>query len=162
MTQKELLDRKFLSKAFRDAEMRELQAIKEIRASKKNSADDTGDQSEVKFECEVCLSPFHPSHVPIPKAKASQTTSLHDIKFLCPSCLRSRRPRIELVLSLLMNYEKISVRLPEGESLTYLTDRALSWQQKAEKLLKVEDVANELKKLSEEVKESKKKVEESD
>ena len=34
MTQKELLDRKFLSKAFRDAESRELQAVKKILTEK--------------------------------------------------------------------------------------------------------------------------------
>lgn len=47
-----------------------------------------------------------------------------------------------------MNYEKISVKLPEGEALTVLTDRALNWQQKAEKILKTDEVATELKKLT--------------
>ena len=81
------------------------------------SSEDSSDskKNEVKFECEICSGSFHPSHVPLPKTKTSQPTSLHDIKFLCPSCLRSRRPRIELILSLLMNYEKISVKLPEGK-----------------------------------------------
>ena len=88
------------------------------------SSEDSSDskKNEVKFECEICSGSFHPSHVPLPKTKTSQPTSLHDIKFLCPSCLRSRRPRIELILSLLMNYEKISVKLPEGKFKScYLT-----------------------------------------
>ena len=86
------------------------------------SSEDSSDskKNEVKFECEICSGSFHPSHVPLPKTKTSQPTSLHDIKFLCPSCLRSRRPRIELILSLLMNYEKISVKLPEGKFKIYL------------------------------------------
>ena len=97
------------------------QAIREMRAAKQESAAKDDEAKEAKFECEICLNTFHPSQIPMPKAKSPQPTSLHDIKFLCPSCLRSRRPRIELVLSLLMGYEKISVKLPEGEALTYLT-----------------------------------------
>ena len=115
MTQKELLDRKVLGKAFRDAEHRELQAIKELRGTnlKEAEAEDTDEnqtEAEVKFQCEICLCYFHPAHVPLPKSKEGQPTSLHDIKFLCPTCLRSRRPRIELILSLLMNYNKLSLR----------------------------------------------------
>ncbi len=150
LTQKEMLDRKVISKAFKDAEIKEIQAIKELRQNKLASSTDSSEDSEsaastqtpkkastVKFECEVCLKNFHPSHVPFPKnSPKDQPTSLHDIKFLCPGCLRSRRPRIELILSLLMNYEKLGVKLPEGEALTYLTDRALAWQQRAEKLLR--------------------------
>ena len=149
LTQKELLDRKVLSKAFRDAEHRELQAIKELRTNK--ASEDEAAEADIKFECEICLNLFHPSHVPLPKAK-SQPTSLHDIKFLCPSCLRSRRPRIELILSLLMNYNKLSLRLPEGEALTYLADRALAWQTRAEKALKTDEVVMELKKFKEDQK----------
>ena len=103
-----------------------IQALKEMRNNKSSKHNDESEESsdggdssssksEVKFECEICSGSFHPSHVPLPKCKTSQPTSLHDIKFLCPSCLRSRRPRIELILSLLMNYEKISVKLPEGK-----------------------------------------------
>jgi len=154
MTQKELLDRKVLGKAFRDAEHRELQAIKELRGTnlKEAEAEDTDEnqtEAEVKFQCEICLCYFHPAHVPLPKSKEGQPTSLHDIKFLCPTCLRSRRPRIELILSLLMNYNKLSLRLPEGEALTYLADRALAWQQRAEKALKSDEVVIELKKFKE-------------
>ena len=149
MTQKELLDRKVLSKAFRDAEHRELQAIKELRGNNLSAASNEADEatdSDIKFQCEICCNYFHPSHVPLPKSKGCQPTSLHDIKFLCPTCLRSRRPRIELILSLLANYNKLSLRLPEGEALTYLADRALTWQQRAEKALKSDEVIIELKK----------------
>ena len=48
-------------------------------------------------------------------------TSLRDIKFLCPNCLRSRRPRLETILSLLVSLNKLTVRLPEGEALQCLT-----------------------------------------
>lgn len=46
-----------------------------------------------------------------------------------------------------MNYEKLSIKLPEGEALTYLTDRALAWQQKAEKALRIDEVVKELDKI---------------
>ena len=39
-----------------------------------------------------------------------------------------------------MNYNKLSLRLPEGEALTYLADRALAWQTRAEKALKTDEV----------------------
>ena len=36
----------------------------------------------------------------------------------------------------------------KGEALTYLTDRALAWQQRAEKVLRTAEVSEELKKLN--------------
>ena len=133
-------------------EMRNNKASRNQESSEESSdgATDANGQPEVKFECEVCLTSFHPAHVPLPKCSkgSGQPTSLHDIKFLCPNCLRSRRPRIELILSLLMNYEKLSVKLPEGEALTYLTDRALAWQSRAEKALRMDEVFKELNKIS--------------
>ena len=39
--------------------------------------------------------------------------------------------------------------MPEGEALTYLADRALAWQQRAEKALKSDEVVIELKKFKE-------------
>ena len=62
--------------------------------------------------------------------------SLRDIKFLCPKCLRSRRPRLETILSLLVALNKLTVRLPEGEALQCLTERAMAWRDRAQKALK--------------------------
>ena len=75
--------------------------------------------------------------------------SLRDIKFLCPKCLRSRRPRLETILSLLVALNKLTVRLPEGEALQCLTERAMAWRDRAQKALNESDVSNALKKLSE-------------
>ena len=61
--------------------------------------------------------------------------SLREIKFLCPACLRSRRPRLETILSLLVSLQKLTVRLPEGEALQCLTERAMAWQDRARTLL---------------------------
>lgn len=51
-----------------------------------------------------------------------------DMKFLCPCCLRSRRPRLETILGILLSLQKIQIRLPEGEALQCLTERAMNWQ----------------------------------
>ena len=49
-------------------------------------------------------------------------------RFLCPLCQRSRRPRLESVLGLLVSLQKLGVRLPEGIALQCLTERAMRWQ----------------------------------
>ena len=114
------------------------------------SNESESDGNNTKFECEVCLDLFHPSHIPLPKiaGKNSSPTSLHDIKFMCPNCLRSRRPRLETILSLLVALQKLMVRLPEGEALQSLTERALGWRDRAQKILKTDEVAMALNKLS--------------
>ena len=51
-----------------------------------------------------------------------------------------------MIISLFWNfiYQFFSI----GEALTYLTDRALAWQQRAEKVLRTAEVSEELKKLN--------------
>ena len=129
------------------------------------------------IECELCCDLFHPSHVPLPKpgsfqeaaaaakkadedggdGSASQDSkdvrmpsSLREIKFLCPSCLRSRRPRLETILSLLVSLQKVAVRLPEGDALQCLTESTMSWQARAKRVLKTPEVAAALDGLSKE------------
>jgi hypothetical protein len=52
--------------------------------------------------------------------------------WICDFCTRSRRPRLQDVVKLLGNLQKLTVRLPEGEILQCLTERAITWQEKAE------------------------------
>ena len=93
--------------------------------------------------------------VPLPKSanlkgKSSQTAlvaAAHDLKFLCPLCLRSRRPRLETILSLLVSLQKLPVRMPEGEALQCLTERAMAWQDRARQALATDELANALAKL---------------
>ena len=85
------------------------------------------------------------------KNKSSQAAAIQaarDIKFLCPLCLRSRRPRLETILSLLVSLQKLPVRLPEGEALQCLTERAMAWQDRARQALATEELASALAKLS--------------
>ena len=96
------------------------------------------------------------SCVPLPKSanlknKASQAAAVQaarDLKFLCPLCLRSRRPRLETILSLLVSLQKLPVRLPEGEALQCLTERAMAWQDRARTALATDELASALAKLS--------------
>lgn len=145
---------------------------KKAKDPTEENADNTNDSKmkdgeEILFECELCTTPFYPSHVPLPRPlqaaissskgksqepienQSQSPQSLRDIKFLCPKCLRSRRPRLETILSLLVALNKLSVRLPEGEALQCLTERAMAWRDRAQKALNEKDVADALKTLSE-------------
>lgn len=64
-----------------------------------------------------------------------------DVKFLCPLCQRSRRPRLETILTLLMSLQKLTVRLSEGEALQCLTERAIAWQDRARQALADDGIA---------------------
>lgn len=91
----------------------------------------------------------------MPTTPATQKpNSLREIKFLCPSCLRSRRPRLETILSLLVSLQKLAVRLPEGDALQCLTESAMSWQAKARGVLEQDEVKRALEILSKEGKEN--------
>lgn len=94
--------------------------------------------------------------VPLPKSanlknksqQAAAVQAAKDLKFLCPLCLRSRRPRLETILSLLVSLQKLPVRLPEGEALQCLTERAMAWQDRARQALTTSELASALAKLS--------------
>ncbi|XP_013414674.1 lysine-specific demethylase 5A-like isoform X2 [Lingula anatina] len=152
---------------FKSAEQHEVEAMRELRARnmEKHRQEDA---VEVKYcicrkgpsgfmlQCELCKDWFHASCVPLPKAsnlknKNSQAAAIQaarDLKFLCPLCLRSRRPRLETILSLLVSLQKLPVRLPEGEALQCLTERAMAWQDRARQALATEELASALAKLS--------------
>lgn len=87
--------------------------------------------------------------VPLPKTmyKGKVPTS-RETKFLCPCCLRSRRPRLETILALLVSLQKIPIRLPEGEALQCLTERAMNWQDRARQALATDEINTVLAKLS--------------
>ncbi|KAG7252973.1 hypothetical protein CRUP_013487, partial [Coryphaenoides rupestris] len=125
------------------------------------------------LQCELCKDWFHGACVPLPKAAggqkkataASTATYWHGgsggggtggggannkdaAKFLCPLCQRSRRPRLETILSLLVSLQKLPVRLPEGEALQCLTERAMGWQDRARQALATDELSSALAKLS--------------
>merc|ERR1719216_291347 len=104
------------------------------------------DEASALLDCELCKEQFQPGSVPLPRTnnKKDKPSSLRDIKFLCPACLRSRRPRLETILSLLVSLQKLTVRLPEGEALQCLTERAMAWQDRARTLLAAPELASAL------------------
>lgn len=113
---------------------------------------------EEALQCDLCQDWFHGQCVTVPRLlsslRASPTSSQllawweWNTKFLCPLCMRSRRPRLETILSLLVGLQRLPVRLPEGEALQCLTERAIGWQGRARQALASEDVAALLEQLA--------------
>ena len=114
-----------------------------------------------QLRCQLCKDWFHGGCVPFPSVipPSSSSSSTHalnplcwwdwDSRFLCPRCQRSRRPRLETILALLVALQKLPVRLPEGEALQCLTERAINWQGRAKEALETPEVQLALKKLQE-------------
>merc|ERR1712098_781525 len=147
----QLSDPQEIVNAFKQAELSELESMRQLR-SKNISAIKINEESGVSMlDCELCKEQFQPGSVPIPRIgthKKDRPNSLRDVKFLCPACLRSRRPRLETILSLLVSLQKLTVRLPEGEALQCLTERAMAWQDKARTVLATPELSAALSKLS--------------
>ncbi|XP_046505281.1 lysine-specific demethylase 5D isoform X6 [Equus quagga] len=111
------------------------------------------------LRCDLCQDWFHGRCVSVPRLlnspRPSPTSSPllawwdWDTKFLCPLCMRSRRPRLETILALLVALQRLPVRLPEGEALQCLTERAIGWQGRARQALASEDVTALLGRLAE-------------
>uniref|UniRef100_A0A3Q0RP39 [histone H3]-trimethyl-L-lysine(4) demethylase n=1 Tax=Amphilophus citrinellus TaxID=61819 RepID=A0A3Q0RP39_AMPCI len=152
--------------AFKAKEQKEVEAIHSLRAANLAKMAMADRIEEVKFclcrktasgfmlQCELCKDWFHGACVPLPKTGSqkklgvSWQSNSKDSKFLCPLCQRSRRPRLETILSLLVSLQKLPVRLPEGEALQCLTERAMSWQDRARQALATEELSSALAKLS--------------
>ena len=69
---------------------------------------------------------------------------MRNIKILCSDCVRSSRPCLETILGLLVDLQKLTVRLPEGEALQCLAERAMAWQDKARMMLARQELASAL------------------
>lgn len=91
------------------------------------------------LQCELCHEWFHQDCVTLPKFCSGRnkhnSAQVSELKFLCPLCQRSRRPTISEVLTLLLDLQKIPVRIREGEALQFLAERAVRWQHKARDML---------------------------
>lgn len=69
-------------------------------------------------------------------------------KYLCPLCQRTKRPKLETILTLLVALQKIPMRVPEGEALQCVTERAMQWQDRVRQAMQRKDVAGALTALS--------------
>lgn len=140
---------------FRKAEKNEERRIAEIRrenAQKHPERDPyclcKGRFSGVMHHCQLCLDWFHASCVPAPVKQGEETTATTQWdKYLCPLCQRTKRPKLETILALLVALQKIPLRVPEGEALQCVTERAMNWQNKVKKALVRKDIALALAKL---------------
>ncbi|XP_056373831.1 lysine-specific demethylase 5A [Hyla sarda] len=148
---------------FKDLEHKEVDSMRSLRSANLAKMAMVDRIEEVRFcicrkaasgfmlQCELCKDWFHSTCVPLPKTsnqKKGTSWQSKDVKFLCTQCMRSRRPRLETILSLLVSLQKLPVRLPEGEALQCLTERAMSWQDRARQALATEELSCALAKLS--------------
>jgi [histone H3]-trimethyl-L-lysine4 demethylase len=109
---------------FKKAEKNEICRIMEIRRinSDKNPERDQYCLCKGRFmghmsHCQLCLDWFHGSCVP-PMAKnydSKQEPIDLRSKYLCPICMRTKRPKLDNILSLLVALQQIPLRVPEGE-----------------------------------------------
>ncbi|XP_076276910.1 lysine demethylase 5 isoform X1 [Lasioglossum baleicum] len=143
--------------AFKLAEQREMEAMRNLR--ERNLMKTEMEESRycvcwrprfgLMLQCELCKDWFHSNCVPLPKTSCKGKVPMSkELKFLCPCCLRSRRPRLETILALLVSLQKIPIRLPEGEALQCLTERAMNWQDRARQALATDEISSALAKLS--------------
>ncbi|RVE52903.1 hypothetical protein evm_002380 [Chilo suppressalis] len=140
--------------AFKQAEHRELALIKELRARNMRKEVRAPPAAGITFcvcqkrqygvmtQCELCKDWFHASCIASSKEERSESPSRIEMpfaspepKFLCPDCTRTKRPRLDRILALLVWLQKLPVRLAEGEALQCVTERAMAWQDGARALL---------------------------
>ncbi|GFS49370.1 hypothetical protein NPIL_411092 [Nephila pilipes] len=143
---------------FKEAERKELEAMILLRA--KNERKKNEDRAESRFcichkpyssgmvQCELCKDCFHIQCMPPSKMMQSSRRTPGGGRWFCGGCQRSRRPRLENILTLLMSLQKLPVRLAEGEALQCLTERGMAWQDRAKQALKTEEVSSALSALS--------------
>ncbi|XP_059481467.1 lysine-specific demethylase 5A [Neocloeon triangulifer] len=158
------LDNETIFANFLQAKQREVQLMITLR--EKNLLKRTAEGGDAKFcicnkpcagnmlDCELCKELYHPKCLLNSKLTGKGRSAIlqqpgeSQTKYLCPTCLRTRRPRIETVLPLLVDLTKLPARLHEGETLQCLTENAIHWQEKAKAALANEEVASALAKLS--------------
>lgn len=93
-------------------------------------------ESGYMLQCEVCNEWYHANCLHIPKSKLNQDTDVSkDMRFICGACLRSRRPRLDAIVSLLISLQKVPVAISEGTALHCLAERAMTWQKQARTLI---------------------------
>ena len=93
-------------------------------------------ESGYMLQCEVCNEWYHAHCLHIPKSKLNPDKDMgKEMRFICGGCLRSRRPRLDTIVSLLISLQKVPVAISEGTALHCLAERAIAWQKRARELL---------------------------
>ncbi|CAG9761247.1 unnamed protein product [Ceutorhynchus assimilis] len=141
---------------FKKAEQSEMSIIRNLRQFNQQKSLEPNDLSfnycvcgrgvsGVMMRCVLCLDWFHSTCTHLPKIASTKFNSnvhnialslaFEDCKYICCNCQRSKRPKLNKILSLLLSLQKLHVRVPEGEALQGLTERAMNWQDRAKQLL---------------------------
>ncbi|XP_059944239.1 lysine-specific demethylase 5D-like isoform X6 [Mesoplodon densirostris] len=173
LSAKDLRDPGSVIMAFKEGEQKEKEGILQLRhtnSSKLSPSTTAASATSIcvcgqvpagvgALQCDLCQEWFHGRCVSVPRLFSSPRPSATsspllawwewDTKFLCPLCMRSRRPRLETILALLVALQRLPVRLPEGEALQCLTERAIWWQGRAREALASKDVTDLLERLAE-------------
>ena len=93
-------------------------------------------ESGYMLQCELCLEWYHATCLHIPKGKRIPGKDIgKDSRFICSSCQRTRRPRLDYIVSLLISLQKVPVAISEGTALHCLAERAIAWQKKARQVI---------------------------
>ncbi|XP_067580848.1 lysine-specific demethylase 5D-like isoform X3 [Pseudorca crassidens] len=173
LSAKDLRDPGSVIMAFKEGEQKEKEGILQLRHTNSAKLSPSATASSATsicvcgqvpagvgaLQCDLCQDWFHGRCVSVPHLFSSLRPSVTsspllawwewDTKFLCPLCMRSRRPRLETILALLVALQRLPVRLPEGEALQCLTERAIRWQGRAREALASKDVTALLERLAE-------------
>uniref|UniRef100_A0A673LXD8 [histone H3]-trimethyl-L-lysine(4) demethylase n=1 Tax=Sinocyclocheilus rhinocerous TaxID=307959 RepID=A0A673LXD8_9TELE len=155
LTAQDLRDPGAIVMAFKEGERQEKEALLRLHTLLQNVCVCNGPPRPLLHLCHLCKDWFHGGCVPFPALLGSLETNLTkplcwwdwNTRFLCPRCQRSRRPRLETILALLVALQKLPVRLPEGEALQCLTERAINWQGRAKQALDTPEVQRALERL---------------
>ncbi|XP_055847454.1 lysine-specific demethylase lid [Episyrphus balteatus] len=158
--------------SFKIAEEKEIRNMRELRRlnmGKNPLKDDycicNSKFHGVMFNCQLCKDWFHEDCVKEGSSKSRSSSSTPTLvgspappptlngnltkpKFLCSSCVRSKRPRLETILPLLVSLQKLPIRLPEDEALRCLAERAMHWQDRAQKALSNPEIASVLESIT--------------
>lgn len=138
-----------LSQMFTLAEvcLKELESLCSLRAANESKLLPTADCSALKvcvcqkpamgamLQCELCRDAFHSVCVRGP------SDPLDPEAWLCPLCLRSTKPPMDKILTLLSSLQRIRVRFPEGDALRYMIERTGSWQRRAREVIDSYDLS---------------------
>uniref|UniRef100_A0AAQ5YMU5 [histone H3]-trimethyl-L-lysine(4) demethylase n=1 Tax=Amphiprion ocellaris TaxID=80972 RepID=A0AAQ5YMU5_AMPOC len=166
LSAQDLRDPAAIVMAFKEGEHQEKEAL--LRLQKNGNSNHTctappqsvcvcsGQPRAPQLRCHLCKDWFHGGCVPFPSLLPSSGPPINplcwwdwDSRFLCQRCQRSRRPRLETILALLVALQRLPVRLPEGEALQCLTERAITWQGRAKEALEAPELQQALQRLQE-------------
>lgn len=148
-----------VAQELKEDETVELSAIKELRNKNKQKLIDENLEGPYclcrkgidgfMIRCNLCYNWYHTSCICPPKTVHGKSigkgynswSASREVHYLCTLCCRSRRPRLDNILQLLMSLQKLPVRVPEGEALQFLTERAMNWQDRAKQALENVEIA---------------------